>query len=80
MTKTHTTMKVGFVEAADVFVFKQIERPTATPGTIILKNYVSGVNFADGWHIKGTSPMKKPYGIVGGEWYLLIENESDIAN
>jgi NADPH:quinone reductase-like Zn-dependent oxidoreductase len=67
MSNTTQTMKVGLVEKADCFVIKEADRPVISNNEVLIKVHTVGVNFADIMHIKGTSPLKPPTGIVGSE-------------
>lgn len=60
-------MRVGFVEKANAFVIKQVDCPVVSKQSVLIKVHIVGVNFADAIHIKGSSPLKPPTGIVGTE-------------
>lgn len=63
-----TTMNAAVVEDGKL-VLKQVPRPTATAGTIVIKNKFLGINYADTRQVNGyfyTPPSK----ITGLEAYV----------
>jgi NADPH:quinone reductase-like Zn-dependent oxidoreductase len=62
---TSSTIKAAVTENNQL-AFKEISRPTAIAGSIVIKNKFVGINYADIYQINGNYPVP-PSNVVGLE-------------
>jgi NADPH2:quinone reductase len=48
------TNKIAFVDQPGQLLYKQVPIPTAQDDSIVIKNHLAGVNYADIFHLAGT--------------------------
>jgi NADPH2:quinone reductase len=48
------TNKIAFVGQPGQLLYKQVPIPTAQDDSIVIKNHLAGVNYADIFHLAGT--------------------------